>query len=49
MTDEEYEEDMMYYNWEEQEWMDNRLFYENDLEELEEMPKRERQPKKEKM
>ena len=29
-----------YYNWEEQDWAENRLMYENELEYLEELPKR---------
>lgn len=27
-----------YYNWEEQNWVENKCFYENDLEHLEELP-----------
>jgi len=38
-----------HYNWEEQDWSDNKLFYENDLEHLEEVCQRERHPSKEKM
>lgn len=30
------------FNWEEQDWADNRLMYENELECLEELPKREK-------
>lgn len=30
----------MYYNWEEQEWLENRCFYENDLEHLLELPQK---------
>lgn len=32
----------MYYNWEEQDWSGNKLFYENDLEHLEELPSKEK-------
>jgi len=31
-----------YYNWEEKEWSENRCFYENDLEHLEELPTKEK-------
>lgn len=31
-----------YYNWEEQEWSENKLFYENDLEHLLELPTKEK-------
>lgn len=31
-----------YYNWEDQEWAENKLFYENDLEHLEELPSKEK-------
>jgi hypothetical protein len=49
MTQEEIDEDEdMYYCWEEQVWLENRLFYEYDLEHLEELNKRERHPTKEK-
>lgn len=41
-----------YYNWEEQDYSENRLMYENDgymkLCDLDELPKRERQSKREK-
>lgn len=30
------------FNWGEQDWADNRLMYENELEYLEELPKREK-------
>ena len=32
----------MYYNWGEQEWEENRCFYENDLEHLLELPMKEK-------
>lgn len=32
----------MYYNWEEQDFMENRLFYENDLEHLLGLPSKEK-------
>jgi hypothetical protein len=31
-----------YFNWEEADWSENRLFYENDLEHLEELPQKEK-------
>ena len=31
-----------WYCWEEKDWMENRLFYENDLEYLEELPRKEK-------
>jgi len=45
-------QDDVYYNWEEQDYSENRLMYENDghmkLCDLDELPKRERQLKREK-
>lgn len=32
----------MCYNWEEQEWSENKVFYENDLEHLLELPSKEK-------
>lgn len=32
----------LYYNWEEQDWSDNNLFYENELDHLEELPSKEK-------
>lgn len=34
--------DDQHFNWEEQDWSENRVFYENDLEHLEELPSREK-------
>lgn len=31
-----------WYNWEEQDWVENKLFYENDLSHLEELPTKEK-------
>lgn len=39
----------LYFNWEEQEYAENREFYEYDLEHLEELNKRERHPTKERV
>lgn len=36
--DDNLEDTDQYYNWEEEDYMDNRLFYENELEDLEELP-----------
>jgi len=43
------DEDDIYFNWEEAEWEENKLFYEYDLEHLEELSKREGHTVKEKM
>ena len=43
MTQEEIDEDEeRWYCWEEQDWSENKLFYENDLEPLEELPQKEK-------
>lgn len=43
MTLEEIDEDESYrYCWEEQDWSENKLFYEHDLEHLEELPSKEK-------
>lgn len=50
MTQEEVDEDEdRWYCWEEADYMENRVFYDNDLEHLEEMSQRERHPQKEKI
>lgn len=42
MTQEIDEDERYWYCWEEQDWSENRLFYENDLEDLEELPQKEK-------
>lgn len=44
MTQEEIDEDEddTWYCWEEQDWSENKLSYENDLEHLEELPTKEK-------
>jgi len=44
MTQDEIDEDEGDYGycWEEQNWPENKLFYENDLEHLEELPQKEK-------
>lgn len=43
MTQEELDTDESYwYCWEEQDWSENKLFYEYDLEHLEELPTKEK-------
>jgi hypothetical protein len=36
------EEEYDWYCWEEEDWSENRCFYENDLEHLEELPSKEK-------